>query len=212
MITPRSGEVLVGTLPKRAASSSWWPRLNGLRRTAPAVIPPLGYQKRPILRRPMMERSRIWIWTSTSFSSKLSWSPSSGWHLKVPPCCSRLSRGWGAKLHRSTTIGQQSSRGTIRRQPIKRSGKKSPKWSNIIGKRQPPSSRQWRALADYSKPPPARVWPWPWRPPQRHWWSEASQGEVTDPSMMFSSEICHPIREGWFLCSRSIAQAGCLAR
>jgi hypothetical protein len=29
------------------------------------------------------------------------------------------------------------------------------------------------------------------------------QGEVTDPSTMFSSERCHPIREGWFLCSGS---------
>jgi hypothetical protein len=39
MITSRSGEVPVGILSKRTASSSWWPRLEGLRRIALADIP-----------------------------------------------------------------------------------------------------------------------------------------------------------------------------
>jgi hypothetical protein len=141
MITPRFGEVPVETLPRRAASSSWWPLLGDLRRTAPAVIPPSGDQKRPMLRRPMMGWFRIWIQTSTPFGSRRSWSPFSGSHLKAPPCCSSLARAWGGELHRSVAIGWQPSRGTIRRQPIKRLGKESPKWNISIGKRQLPSSR-----------------------------------------------------------------------
>jgi hypothetical protein len=47
MITPRSGKVLVWTLLKRATSSLWWPRLEGLHRTAPTDIPPSGDQKHP---------------------------------------------------------------------------------------------------------------------------------------------------------------------
>jgi hypothetical protein len=37
---PKIREVPVGTPPRRAASSSWWPRLEGLHRTDPADIPP----------------------------------------------------------------------------------------------------------------------------------------------------------------------------
>jgi hypothetical protein len=55
MITLRSGKVPMGTPPKRATSSFWWPRLEGLRRIATTDIPPSGDQKRPMLEHPMME-------------------------------------------------------------------------------------------------------------------------------------------------------------
>jgi hypothetical protein len=55
MTTPRSGEVPLGTLLRRATLSSWWPRLEHLLTTAPADIPPLGGQKRPMPGRPMMK-------------------------------------------------------------------------------------------------------------------------------------------------------------
>jgi hypothetical protein len=59
MITLRLREVPMGTLSRRAALSSWWPRLEDLCWTAPADIPPSGDQKHPMLRRPIMKWSGI---------------------------------------------------------------------------------------------------------------------------------------------------------
>jgi hypothetical protein len=76
--------------------------------------------------------------------------------------------------------------------------KVSLKWSSSIGKRQPLPSWQWFMSVDNTEPSDARVWSWPWWPPQRHWRPEASQGKAADTSKTFSSNTLAPLGRGSF--------------
>jgi hypothetical protein len=59
MITLRSGEAPVGTLPMKVASSSWWLRPERLHRIAPADILPSGDWKHRLPEHPAIDWPKI---------------------------------------------------------------------------------------------------------------------------------------------------------